>query len=229
MDPKKVGSLIKKIRQDNNLTQKDLADKYGVTYQAVSKWENGTNLPDISLIKEICNDYNIDVNDFLDGNNKKKEVKHKNTFLLFIIPLIIILSVIFVLYIVNNYNPSKPGFNFKTISTTCDAFKVTGSIAYDKNNSSIFINNINYCGGDDVNKYESITCTLKENDKTIYTCDEKNNLKLEDYLSELKIKVDHFEQSCKIYKEDTLVLTIEAKDGSKKITYDIPLHFDDEC
>ena len=33
----------------------------------------------------------------------------------------------------------------------------------------------------------------------------------------------------KVYKEDTLVLTIEAKDGNKKITYDIPLHFDDEC
>ena len=51
MNPKKVGSLIKQIRLDNHLTQKDLADKYGVTYQAVSKWENGTNLPDISLIK----------------------------------------------------------------------------------------------------------------------------------------------------------------------------------
>ena len=226
MDPKKVGNLIKQIRLDNHLTQKDLADKYGVTYQAVSKWENGTNLPDISLIKEICNDYNIDVNDFLDGNNTKKEVKKKNTFLLFIIPLIILIGIAVIIFVAN-YN--KPKFNFKTLSTTCDAFKVTGSIAYDKNNSSIFINNINYCGGDDVNKYESITCILKENDKTIYTCTEMNNIKLEDYLSELKIKVDHFEQSCKIYKEDTLVLTIEAKDGSRKITYDIPLHFDDEC
>ena len=57
MNPQKVGELIKELRKNNNLTQKDLADKYGVTYQAVSKWENGTNLPDISLIKEICNDY----------------------------------------------------------------------------------------------------------------------------------------------------------------------------
>ena len=37
MDPRKVGNLIKELRKNNNLTQKDLADKYGVTYQAVSK------------------------------------------------------------------------------------------------------------------------------------------------------------------------------------------------
>ena len=112
MDPKKVGNLIKQIRLDNHLTQKDLADKYGVTYQAVSKWENGTNLPDISLIKEICNDYNIDVNDFLDGNNIKKEVKKKNTFLLFIIPLIILIGIAVIIFVAN-YN--KPKFNFKTL------------------------------------------------------------------------------------------------------------------
>ena len=51
MNSEKIGKFIKEIRKKNNLTQKELADKYGVTYQAVSKWENGINLPDISLIK----------------------------------------------------------------------------------------------------------------------------------------------------------------------------------
>ena len=41
MDNEKISEFIKKIRKDNNLTQKELAAKYGVTYQAVSKWENG--------------------------------------------------------------------------------------------------------------------------------------------------------------------------------------------
>ena len=41
MDQNEFGKLIKEIRKKNNLTQKDLADKYNVTYQAVSKWENG--------------------------------------------------------------------------------------------------------------------------------------------------------------------------------------------
>lgn len=45
MDQEKIGKLIKEIRQKNNLTQKQFADKYGITYQAVSKWENGKNMP----------------------------------------------------------------------------------------------------------------------------------------------------------------------------------------
>ena len=53
MDQEKIAKLIKKIRKDNNLTQKDLAQKYNVTYQAVSKWENGINLPDTWLLRQI--------------------------------------------------------------------------------------------------------------------------------------------------------------------------------
>ena len=49
------------------------AKKYGVTYQAVSKWENGKNIPDISLLKQISEDFNIDIKDLLDG--KKSEIK----------------------------------------------------------------------------------------------------------------------------------------------------------
>ena len=224
MDPRKVGNLIKDLRKKNGLTQKDLADKYGVTYQAVSKWENGTNLPDISLIKEICNDYNLDVNDFLDGNhivNKKK----KNYKWLFIIPILLLLIFEIFVYCIN----SNKSFKFKTLTTTCDAFNVTGSVAYDKNNSSIYISNINYCGGDDVNKYDSLTCKLYENDIVIYECDTKNDIKLEDYLKEIKIKADHYEQTCKLYKDDSLKLSIEAKEGNKTTSYDIPLHLDDEC
>ena len=68
MDQNKIGNLIKELRKKDNLTQEKFAEKYGVTYQAVSKWENGKNIPDISLLKQICDDYNIDINDLLDGN-----------------------------------------------------------------------------------------------------------------------------------------------------------------
>ena len=51
MDQERFGKIIKYIRNKNKLTQKQFADKYNVTYQAVSKWENGKNMPDISIIK----------------------------------------------------------------------------------------------------------------------------------------------------------------------------------
>ena len=41
MNQEKFGEFIKKIRKENHFTQKDLANRLGVTYQAVSKWENG--------------------------------------------------------------------------------------------------------------------------------------------------------------------------------------------
>ena len=53
MDPVRIGNLIKELRIKSNLTQNEFANKYGVTYQAVSKWENGKNIPDISVLKLI--------------------------------------------------------------------------------------------------------------------------------------------------------------------------------
>ena len=65
MDSEKIGKFIKELRKRNNLTQADLANKYGVTYQAVSKWETGKNIPDISLIKEDAITHSSLVNSYI--------------------------------------------------------------------------------------------------------------------------------------------------------------------
>ena len=68
MDAIKVGNFIKELRKKNNLTQSALAKKYGVTYQAVSKWERGINIPDISLLREMSKDFNISMEELLEGD-----------------------------------------------------------------------------------------------------------------------------------------------------------------
>lgn len=45
MDAEKIGRLIKELRLKNNLTQQEFASEFGVTYQAVSKWETGLSFP----------------------------------------------------------------------------------------------------------------------------------------------------------------------------------------
>jgi transcriptional regulator with XRE-family HTH domain len=76
MDQERIGKLIKEIRTNNKLSQNDFAKKYGVTYQAVSKWETGKNIPDIQILKQICSDYNISLDNLLEGNkNSLKETK----------------------------------------------------------------------------------------------------------------------------------------------------------
>ena len=88
MDQEKFGKLIKEIRKKNGLTQNDLANKYHVTYQAVSKWENGKNLPDMTLIKQIASDYNVSLDDMLGVKKSKK--KYILMGIIFIVLLIVI-------------------------------------------------------------------------------------------------------------------------------------------
>ena len=90
MDPVRIGNLIKELRIKSNLTQNEFANKYGVTYQAVSKWENGKNIPDISVLKLICEDYNISLDSILDGKvnkNKKKLIILTSIILVILLPL----------------------------------------------------------------------------------------------------------------------------------------------
>ena len=79
MDQEKFGKLIKEIRKKNNLTQKQFADKYNVTYQAVSKWENGLNMPDTALMKQISEDFGLSIDELLSGEYKKTTQKKRNT------------------------------------------------------------------------------------------------------------------------------------------------------
>ena len=226
MNQEKVSEFIKKIRKDNNLTQAELADKYGVTYQAVSKWENAKNIPDIAILKLMSKDYNISIDDLLDGSTTKR-----NKYLKYInIGIILILVITVIILLLNNRK-----YNFKTISTSCPEFKVSGSIAYDNNTSSIYISNINYCGGDDETTYKEIECNLYEKDddtnKKISSCKSSDkDLKLEDYLKEVELNIDNYAQTCKKYSDDSLYLEINAKDSKDKITtYKIPLSLNNNC
>lgn len=57
----KVGSNIKYLRQKNRVTQEQLAERLGVSYQAVSKWETNANTPDISLLPLIASFFNVSI------------------------------------------------------------------------------------------------------------------------------------------------------------------------
>ena len=226
MNQEKIGQFIKQIRKDNKLTQKELADKLGVTYQAVSKWENGKNVPDVAILKEMSKMFNIDIDEILDG--EKKDKKNNLYGLIIIILLIVLLGIGYLLY--NN----NDDYEFKTITTTCSDFKISGSAAYNKDKATIYISNVEFCGKEDTNKYKSITCTLYEtyNDtKTkISDCAKKKDTNLEDYLKEVQINTNHSSKTCKNLSKSSLTLEIEAKDENNKITkYTIPIKLNDSC
>ena len=90
MNQEKVGELIKSLRKKANLTQSEFAEKYGVSYQAVSKWENGKNLPDMLVLKELSDLFNVNIDEILNGKEQKK--KSNKMYLIIIISILINLN-----------------------------------------------------------------------------------------------------------------------------------------
>ena len=73
MNQEKIGKFISKCRKDKNITQEELAEKLSVTNKTVSRWENGVNMPDYSVLKDLCNILDIDINELLSGEKDNKE------------------------------------------------------------------------------------------------------------------------------------------------------------
>ena len=63
MDQIKIGKFILNCRKEKGLTQEQLAEKLGVTSKSISRWENGNTMPDYSLLKDLCNELDINVNE----------------------------------------------------------------------------------------------------------------------------------------------------------------------
>lgn len=110
MNQDKTGKFISKLRKEKKLTQADLAEKMGVSINAVSKWERGLSFPDVSLYKSLCNELGISIEELINGekgnseeakeqaiyktiNEKDKSKKKSNK-------IIIILSIIITIFIV---------------------------------------------------------------------------------------------------------------------------------
>ena len=213
MDQEKFGKFIKEIRKNNNLTQKQLADKYGVTYQAVSKWENGKNMPDIMLIKQMSKDFNIELEDMFEGEYKSAAKKKNNNWMLILLITLLIAFVILLFLLIKSN--SEKDFKFKTLTTGCEDFNISGSISYNENKSAIYISHVDYCGGDTEDEYKKIECSLYESHEN----------------TDVKIMVDNYNSVCNnYYKDSSLYLLINAIDENNKVTsYKIPLLLEENC
>ncbi|MBQ4282986.1 MAG: helix-turn-helix transcriptional regulator [Lachnospira sp.] len=77
MDQDKIGAFIADRRKMCGITQKQLAEKLGVSDKAVSKWENGKNMPDNSILLELCETLKVNVNELLSGEELSDDIYHK--------------------------------------------------------------------------------------------------------------------------------------------------------
>ncbi len=147
MDYEKIGEYIQIKRKAINMTQAELGEKLGVTSKAVSKWECGVALPDVSLFTDLCKILNIEITELLEGKDKNDEnliiSKRKNIIIailsIVLIPLLLI-SIALGLY----YEQNHDNVHVYDIVSDNNDFKITGTLISINDDNYINISDIRY-------------------------------------------------------------------------------------
>ncbi len=227
MNQENIGKYIKKLRKENNLSQEKLADKLGVTYQAVSKWERGLNLPDMTTLKEMSNLFNVNIDDIINGESSKK-TKSNNKIYIIVIIILIFLILIGIIYFLKNNT-----YSVNDITSTNNNFKVVGTFIKSNNKTNLIINRVDYKGEKDNTKYKKLSCDLVEikgnSKEKVSSCKKATNSTLKGYLENVDIKMDYSANNCIMFSKSKLTIEIQAElENNKLITYNIPLEVNNE-
>ena len=75
MDQQKIGSFLKQLRKEKNLTQEQLAEKLNVSGRTVSRWETGSNMPDLGILVELADYYDVDIREIINGERKSENME----------------------------------------------------------------------------------------------------------------------------------------------------------
>ena len=74
MNQQKIGSFLRELRREKGLTQEQTAEQFGVVRRTVSRWETGSNLPDLDILVEMTDFYAVDLRELLDGERKENKM-----------------------------------------------------------------------------------------------------------------------------------------------------------
>ena len=77
MEQQNVGSFLKTLRREKNLTQEQLAEQLHVSGRTVSRWETGSNMPDITLLVALAEFYEVSIPEIIDGERKSETMNEE--------------------------------------------------------------------------------------------------------------------------------------------------------
>ena len=77
MDLVKIGSFLQVLRREKGLTQEQLAEEMGVARRTVSRWETGSNMPDLDILIELSDLYGVDLREILNGERKSEQMNEE--------------------------------------------------------------------------------------------------------------------------------------------------------
>ena len=81
MNQKQTGEFLKQLRKEKGLTQEQLAEQFYVSGRTVSRWETGSNMPDLGILVELADFYDVDIREIIDGERKSEimDIETKDT------------------------------------------------------------------------------------------------------------------------------------------------------
>ncbi len=78
MNQRKIGEFLKQLRKNKGLTQEQLAEHFYVSSRTVSRWETGNNMPDLTMLIELADFYEVEIREIIDGERKSEIVENEN-------------------------------------------------------------------------------------------------------------------------------------------------------
>lgn len=231
----KLGKYIEDLRKQKKLTQKQLAEQLGLSNTAISKWECGYNLPDISMFDPLSNVLDADImvllslysnaeknGDFSNKSNKKKIILLICSIILLILNLIIIPTSLFIKSSKDKKIQPNEVKAYEIISED-DFINIKGLIVFNDEDNLVMLNNLKY---QDDNKgtpkeiyAKSLKIVLLVDNNIIYTYETENENNKKRKLDEMINEV--VEENSTFYKSEENLKALEEKFDSTtlKIEY----------
>ena len=77
MNQQKTGEFLKHLRKEKGLTQEQLAEYFNISSRTVSRWETGSNMPDVDMLIDLADFYNVNIREIIDGERKSENMDNE--------------------------------------------------------------------------------------------------------------------------------------------------------
>ena len=250
MDLKKTGQFILELRKKKGFTQVELGEQIGVTGKAVSKWENGQSLPDVSILNSLSTVLEVTVTELLNGDYidiknqetiddvtegsinlyQKEEKKKFNTIIIILLVIILsLVAIILAIFMYNNYNSCQ----IYSVKSQNSEIQLTGVLNITNKKNLLMINNLKY-SGTNIHEVQMINFRLESESIIYYQSGELesnanedfNMISFNDCLKNISIYISEEEDGLQLgaILNDKLSIVIDYLDYNKVLHhYTIPI------
>ncbi len=244
MNQEEMGKLIARLRKEKKLTQEELGRLLGVSGKSVSKWERGTNTPDISLLNSLSEILGVEIGALLKGEineekieqekieklaQEKKERKRRKKKIIFLIVLFVFIIIYSTLLITITKKITENEFYTIRFHSSDEDFSISGKLLYTNDGGFVILDNLVYqgegLGTDKEPLAKSIQIFLKIDEETILGChfdeviDDYGNAKsyfISDILKEFSNNAYEY-GDLKLHKDNQLTLNLTYRNDSDDI------------